>query len=148
MIRQANKFDKPQIIEMLRMFRNESPIQQYKDLENAEYINRLLDSIIAGKGVIFIADGIGMIIGIISPTIWDDTALALHELAWYVKPECRSTSALVGYRLLRTYLDYAKQLKDDGKIKLYTLTKMSTSPDMKYEKFGFSKIEENWMNNV
>jgi hypothetical protein len=108
----------------------------------------LLDSIIAGKGVRFIADGIGMIIGIISPTIWDDTALALHELAWYVKPECRSTSALVGYRLLRTYLDYANQLKDDGKIKLYTLTKMSTSPDMKYEKFGFSKIEENWMNNV
>ncbi|CAB4133897.1 hypothetical protein UFOVP263_43 [uncultured Caudovirales phage] len=147
MIRKANKFDKPQIIEMLRMFRDESPIQQYKELENAEYINRLLDSIIAGQGVIFIADGIGMIIGIIIPTIWDDKSLALHELAWYVKPEHRSTSALTGYRLFREYIEYAKQLKDNGNIKLYTMAKMITSPYIKYEKYGFTKIEESWMNN-
>lgn len=148
MIRQANKFDKTQIIEMLREFRNESPIQQYKELENAPYINSLIDSIMAGRGVIFIADGIGMIMGLITPTIWDDKTLALYELAWYVKQEHRSTSSLVGYRLLREYLNYAKRLKDEGKIKLYTITKMTTSPDIKYEKFGFSKIEENWMNNA
>ncbi|CAB4121934.1 hypothetical protein UFOVP17_29 [uncultured Caudovirales phage] len=147
MIRQANKFDKPQIIEMLQMFRDESPIQQYKKLNNAEYINRLIDSIIAGRGVIFIADGIGMIMGITIPTIWDDTKLALYELAWYVKPEYRSTAALTGYRLFRTYVDYAKQLKSDGKIVLYTMAKMTTSPDINYGKYGFTKIEESWMNN-
>jgi hypothetical protein len=129
------------------MFRNESPVQQYKDLENPEYINRLLDSIIAGKGVIFIADGIGMIIGIITPIIWDDTAFALYELAWYVKPEFRNKST-IGYRLLKSYINYAKKLKNEKRIKLYTITKMTTSPDIKYQKFGFSKIEENWMNNV
>lgn len=148
MIRIANKYDKTEIIEMLRMFRNESPIQQYKELENADYINRLLDNIIAGQGVIFIAPNVGMIMGIIIPTIWDDTALALYELAWYVKPEHRSTSALTGYRLFREYVNYAKALKEQGRIKLYTMAKMATSPDIKYEKYGFTKIEESWMNNA
>jgi hypothetical protein len=147
MIRKANKFDKPQIIEMLRLFKNESPIQQYKDLENAEYINRLLDSIIAGAGVIFIADDIGFIMGIIIPTIWDDTKFALYELAWFVKKEHRSTSSLTGYKLFRTYIDYAKQLKADDKIALYTIAKLTTSPNIDYSKYGFTKMEESWMNN-
>jgi len=147
MVRKANKFDKPQIVEMLRMFRNESPIQQYKELENDEYINGLLDRIIAGQGIIFIADNIGMIMGVMLPTIWDDTKIALYELAWYVKPEHRSTSSLTGYRLFRTYIDYAKQLKDNGKISLYTMAKMTTSPNINYQKYGFTKIEESWMNN-
>jgi hypothetical protein len=148
MIRQANKFDKPQIIEMLRLFRNESPIQQYKELENENYINQLLDSIIAGQGIIFIANDIGFIMGIKTPTIWDNTKIALYELAWFVKQEHRSTSALTGFRLFRTYVDYAKKLKEEGKINLYTITKMTTSPNIDYSKYGFTKIEENWMNNV
>jgi len=145
MIRQANKFDKPQIIEMLRLFRNESPIWQYKELENQNYINQLLDSIIAGQGIIFIADDIGFIMGIKNPTIWDNTKIALHELAWFVKQEYRHKTT--GYRLFKTYVDYAKQLKDNNKIALYTITKMTTSPDINYGKYGFTKIEENWMNN-
>jgi len=145
MIRQANKFDKPQIIEMLRLFRNESPIWQYKELENENYINQLLDSIIAGQGIIFIADDIGFIMGIKNPTIWDNTKIALHELAWFVKQEYRHKTT--GYRLFKTYVDYAKQLKDNNEIALYTITKMTTSPDINYGKYGFTKIEENWMNN-
>lgn len=143
MIRKANKFDKPQIIEMLRMFRDESPIQQYKTFENVEYISALIDSIIAGRGIIFIEQNVGLIIGVIQPTIWCDKTFALYELAWFVKPEYRHTTA--GYKLLKKYLTYAKALKDEGKIKLYTLSKLTTSPNMKYEKFGMVKIEENWM---
>lgn len=143
MIRLANKFDKPQIIEMLRMFRDESPIEQYKTFENTEYIGTLIDSIIAGRGVIFIEQGIGMIIGVIQPTIWCDKTMALYELAWYVKPEYRNTT--VGYKLLKKYLDYANAARDEGKIKLFTLSKLTTSPNMKYEKFGLVKVEENWM---
>ena len=52
-----------------------------------------------------------------------------------------------GYRLFKTYINYAKQLKDEGKIALYTITKMTTSPDINYGKYGFTKIEENWINN-
>lgn len=146
MIRLANKFDKPQIIKMLRMFRDESPIQQYKHLDNVDYINKLLDGILAGSGIIYIKENVGMIIGIIQPTIWDDSTLALHELAWYIKPECRNTTA--GYRLLSAYLKEAEQLKASNRIGFYTFAKMTTSPNMKYEKFGLIKIEENWINHA
>lgn len=143
MIRQATKYDKIQLQEMIRMFRDESPIQQYKDIDNPEYFDSLVDSIIAGRGVIFIEDNVGFIMGLISPVIWCDKTLAMYELAWYVKPEYRM--GIVGVRLLKSYLNYAKQLKEQGRIKLFTITKMVTSPDFDYSKLGFKKIEENWM---
>ena len=143
MIRQATKYDKIQLQEMIRMFRDESPIQQYKDIDNPKYFDSLVDSIIAGRGVIFIEDNVGFIMGLISPVIWCDKTLAMYELAWYVKPEYRM--GIVGVRLLKSYLDYAKQLKEEGRIKLFTITKMVTSPDFDYSKLGFKKIEENWM---
>ena len=143
MIRQATKYDITQLTEMMRMFRDESPIQQYKDIDNPEYFNKLVNGIIAGQGVIFIEDNIGFIMGIISPVIWCDQTLAMYELAWYVKPEYRHKT--IGYKLLKAYIDYAKELKAQGRIKLFTITKMTTSPDINYSRFGFNKIEENWM---
>lgn len=143
MIRQATKYDKTQLAEMIRMFRDESPIQQYKDIDNPEYFNSLVDSIIAGRGIIFIEDNVGFIMGIITPTIWCDKTFAMYELAWYVKPQYRM--GIVGIRLLKEYIDYAKKLKEEGRIKLFTVTKMTTSPDLDYSRFGFQKVEENWM---
>ena len=143
MIRQATKYDKIQLQEMMRMFRDESPIQQYKDIDNPEYFDSLVDSIIAGRGVIFIEDNVGFIIGLISPIIWCDKTYAMYELAWYVKPKHRM--GMVGVRLLKAYIDYAKQLKEQRRIKLFTITKMVSSTDFDYSKLGFKKIEENWM---
>ena len=143
MIRQATKYDKTQVIQMMQLFRAESHIEQYKDLDNVEYWNRLLDSILSGQGVIYIEDGIGLIMGIVMPTIWCDKTLVLNELAWYVKPEYRNTT--VGYRLLKSYVDYGKQLKQEGRIKMFTIAKMVTSPDLKYGRFGFSKLDEIWI---
>ena len=143
MIRKATKYDKIQLGEMLKMFRDESPIEQYKKLDNPDYIYSLIDTIIAGKGVIFIEDNIGFIMAIITPTIWCDKTYAMYELAWYVKPKYRM--GMIGIRLLKQYIDYANQLKQEGRIKLFTITKMTTSPDLDYSRFEFQKIEENWM---
>jgi GNAT superfamily N-acetyltransferase len=143
MIRQATKYDKTQIIQMMKLFRDESKIEQYKNLDSVEYFNKLLDNIFAGQGIIYIEDNVGLIIGLIVPTIWCDKTLALHELAWYVKPEHRNTT--VGYRLLKAYVEYGKQLKLEDRIKLFTITKMVTSPDIKYGRFGFTKLDENWI---
>jgi len=142
-IRQATKYDKIQLQEMMRTFRDESPIQQYRDIDNPEYFDSLVDSIIAGRGVIFIEDNVGFIMGLISPVIWCEKTLAMYELAWYVKPEYRHKTT--GYKLLKSYIDYSKQLKEQGRIKLFTITKMISSPDFDYSKLGFQKIEENWM---
>lgn len=143
MIRQATRQDKPQIIEMMKLFRAEADIVQYRTLDNESYWNRLLDTILAGAGIVFIEDNVGLIMALITHTIWCDKTLYMQELAWYVKPEKRNTS--VGYRLLKKYVDHGNQLKQEGRIAMFAIAKMVTSPDVKYAKFGFSKLDENWI---
>lgn len=143
MIRIANKFDKPEIIEMLRMFRLESNIKQYQHLNNEEYINYLLDQILNGMGIIYIEEGKGMIIGLIAPVIWCNKHYALHELAWYVKPQYRNTT--IAYKLVKAYIEFGKQLKENKRVILFTLSKLPDTPSLNYEKLGFKKIDENWM---
>jgi GNAT superfamily N-acetyltransferase len=143
MIRQATKYDKTQIIELMKLFRAEANIKQYQGLDNEPYWNVLLDTILAGAGVIYIKDGIGLVMAIITPTIWCDKTFYMQELAWYVRPEYRNTS--IGYRLLKKYVDYGNELKAQGRITMFAIAKMVTSPDIKYGKFGFTKLDENWI---
>ena len=143
MIRQATKYDKKEIIEMMQLFRAEADIEQYRHLDNVVYWNKLLDSILAGQGVIFLEEGKGLIMALITHTAWCDRTFQMYELAWYVKPEYRNTT--IGYRLLKEYIDYGKQLKEQGRIKLFSIAKMVSSPNIKYDKFGFNKLDETWI---
>jgi len=143
MIRQATRQDKEQIIELMKLFRSESNIKQYQGLDNEPYWNKMLDTILAGAGVIFIENNVGLIMAIITPTIWCDKTLYMQELAWYVKPENRNTT--IGYRLLKKYVEYGNKLKEEGRISMFAIAKMVTSPDIKYGKFGFTKLDENWI---
>lgn len=143
MIRQANKYDKTEIVEMMRCFRQESHIEQYRNIENEGYWNELLDSIFAGRGVVYIEEGKGLIMGLIAPVIWSNRHYALHELAWWVKPEYRNGTT--GYKLLKAYIEYGKKLKEEGRVILFTLSKLPSTPDLDYAKLGFAKVDENWM---
>jgi len=143
MIRQATKFDKTEIIEMMKQFRQEADLPEYMGEENEEYWNLLLDTMLVGKGVVFLEEGKGLLMALIHPTIWNNKIYTMQELAWYVKPEFRHTT--VGYRLLKAYIEYGEELKKDGRIKFYSVSKMDTSPDIKYQKFGFRKKDENWI---
>jgi GNAT superfamily N-acetyltransferase len=141
MIRQATKYDKTEIIAMMREFHDEADLPELP--QNEEYFNVLLDSIFAGQGVIFLKEGKGLLMAMILPTIWCNKTFALHELAWYVRPEERNTT--IGFRLFAAYLEYGKQLKEQGRIKYFTMTKLDVSPNLKYEKYGFRKKDENWI---
>jgi len=143
LIRQANKFDKQDIIEMMVAFKNESNIPELMELHNPEYWDQLLNTILAGAGIIFIEPNKGLVMALIAPSAWCNKTLQLYELAWYVKPEFRNST--VGYKLLKRYIEYGKELKQSGRIKYFTIAKMVSSPDIKYEKFGFKKIDENWI---
>lgn len=149
-IREANKFDTPDIIEMLLRFRKETPIQEMAKCENTTYVSQVIHQILVGRGVIFVAEKdnklVGTIIGYIDRSIWDPEFLILNELAFWVEPEYRGTSA--GYRLLKKYNESVKQLKDMGRIKLYTMSKMVNSPDLDYGRFGYKKIEEHWVGGM
>lgn len=143
MVRKATRHDKDEIVEMMRCFCKESEIEAYKSLNNPKYWDKLLDEILAGRGVIFIEPGKGLIVGYITHAVWCDKTLGMYELAWFVYKQHRT--GITGYRLLHAYIDEAKAMKQTGRIKLFTLSKLSNSPDMDYKKLGFVKIDENWM---
>ena len=143
MIRKATKYDKIEIIQMMQLFRAEADIEQYRNLDNVVYWNKILDSILAGQGIIFLEEGKGLIMALITHTAWCDRTFQMYELAWYVKPEYRNTT--VGYRLLKEYINYGKLLKQQGRIKLFSIAKMVSSPNIKYDKFGFNKLDETWI---
>lgn len=143
MIRKANKYDKDAVIEMMVQFRRESDIDYLRNIDNLKYWESLFFSLIAGHGVIFIEEGKGIIIGLVNQSIWCNKTFGLHELAWWVKPEYRGTT--VGYKLLKSFLDYGNELKDAGRISYVVMSKLANSPDFDYSRFGFKKTDENWI---
>jgi N-acetylglutamate synthase-like GNAT family acetyltransferase len=145
-IRPATKFDIPQLIEMLKRYRDHSPLACLKLSNEEAYIQELLHQVIAGRGIIFVADYVkeiaGMLIAVRNTNAWDPNIIALNELCYWVDTQYRNTSA--GYKLLSKYRDYAQELKDQGQIEYFTISKMVNSPDLNYDRFGFRKLEEMW----
>lgn len=147
MIRQANKYDIPAIIGMLKNYRDNAPIEILKAANNEEYINGLLFEIIAGAGFVLLAEKdtvpIGMLIAAKIPNIWNPQAIQCSEVAYWVEPEFRGGTA--AYRLISAYMSKCEELKKQGVIEMFTVSKMSNSPDLKFHKFGFQKLEETWI---
>jgi len=145
-IRIANKFDTPYIINMLRHFREESPVEKIKECNNEQYITTLYTHILAGRGLALVAEydqPIGMIIGYIDQSIWDPDIRILKELVYWVEPQYRHTTT--GYRLLKKYNELANEYKLNNRIHLYTMTKLVNSPDLDFTRFGYTKTEEVWV---
>ena len=148
-VRLANKFDLPYILDMLRNFREQTPIEEMRDCDNEEYVNKVFHHIILGGGVALVAEEqqpIGMIIGIKDQSIWDPEIKILRELVYWVEPEARGSSA--GYRLIKEYNKRAEEMRENDQIKMYTMTKMVNSPDLDFSRFGYQKTEEVWVAGV
>jgi N-acetylglutamate synthase-like GNAT family acetyltransferase len=148
-IRQANKFDLPNVLDMLRNFRSNTPIEMMRECNNEEYVSRLFHHIILGGGVALIAEDkntAGMIIGVKDQNIWDPNLKVLRELVYWVEPQYRGSTA--GYKLLLQYNKLAQELVNENKINMYTMTKMVNSPDLDFTKFGYKKTEEVWVAGV
>lgn len=145
-MREATRHDKLQIKAMLIDFSEESQLAVTLGVENFgkdEYLDHLLDKIIVGHGIIYLAEDRGLIMGMFTPSVWCDKTLTLHELAWYVKPEFRGST--IGYRLFKAFISFGNRMKASGRIKHFVMGKMASSPAIKYDKFGFKKIDESWI---
>ena len=142
MIRLASRFDIATITDMMRAFRAESPVSDIYGEDEAHFV-QLLTNMIAGQGAAFYCPDKGFLLGMIFPSVWSPSVLAMHELAWYVAPQYRGGST--GYRLLKAYIEHGQRLKESGRIKYFTISKMVSSPDLKYGNFGFRKVDENWI---
>jgi RimJ/RimL family protein N-acetyltransferase len=147
MIRKGNKFDIPFIVEMLKNYRNAAPLKVLNEANDKEYIEQLLFNLIIGSGFILLAEKdnviIGTIIAGIIPNIWNPKVKQCSEIAYWVEPEFRGGTA--AYRLLKSYIAECDKMMELEKIQMYTMSKMVNSPDLKYEKFGLSKLEETWV---
>ena len=145
LVRMADKWDTDAIIDMLEQYKQESPLEFHKHTTDA-HAKMILAQIFAGRGVAFVAEDssniCGMLLALKNPNLWDPSVLTLNELAYWVNPENRGSSA--GYKLIIAYKNYCEQLKAQGDIGYYTISKMVNSPDLDYGRFGFKKLEEMW----
>jgi hypothetical protein len=145
-VRQATPFDVPILLDMLRHYRKLTPLAFLAEADDAEYVTKLLTEMMAGKGVVLVVDNdgiIGMLLASIGPSIWSPKHLLMTELAYWIEPECRGGTA--GYRLLAEYKRIGEQMKQENRICNYLISKMSNSPNLQYQKFGFDKLEEFWV---
>jgi len=150
-VRQANKFDLPEICRMLRSFRSKTPIDFMESCDNEPHIIKLFTHILAGAGVAIMAvddndKPVGIIAGIIDSNVWEPEFKVLRELMFWVDEDSRGSSA--GARLIRAYNLAAEQLIAKERIKAYTMTKMINSPDLNFSRYGYRKSEEVWVAGI
>lgn len=147
MIRQANKFDMEQIVRMLKSYREKAPAQFLKDANNREHIDKLLGNILAGAGFILLAekneDVVGMVIAAQHPNIWNPDVTQVSEIAFWIDEEHRGGK--LAHRLLHGYIQQCEEWKQENRIQFFSISKMTSSPDLSYDKFGFEKLEETWI---
>ena len=83
----------------------------------------------------------GMLLAIKSPFLWDNNKIIMNEIAYWVEPEHRGSTA--GYRLLKEYVDICDELHEDGKIFNYTMSQMH-GQSLDYSRFGLKPREYTW----
>jgi hypothetical protein len=129
----------------MREYAKEAPVKILNELENHDddYVASLLTSIIMGRGFILVDNELnGMIIAMVTKNIWCPKVLELHELAWWIKPDKRNW--ILGGRLWRAFEIEADKMLKENRVQLVTVTKMSTSPSLDYEKRGFKLLDMNY----
>ncbi len=135
------------IIRMLKAYREKAPTEFLKKAKNQEYVEKLLLNIIAGTGFVLLNikddEPVGMIIAAMHQNIWNPEVMQVSEIAFWVDEEYRGGT--IGYRLLKAYMQQCEEWKKDGRIEFFSISKMINSPDLSYDKFGFSKLEETWI---
>lgn len=145
MIRLATRSDIPKLLDLMRGYAGESPVDVYKniDFQNADYVANLFYSIIIGRGFIVVDDELnGMLAAIITNNIWSPDILELRELAWWVKPEFRHGS--LGGKLWIEFNKLANEMLKTNRVHIVTCSLMANSPKLDYEKRGFNILESTY----
>ncbi len=144
-IRQANKFDIPQIFDMLRHYRDAGTIKGLDDLIEEETPLKIMTYILAGGGIALVSETnsklTGMLLAIKTPYLWDSNKYIMNEIVYWVEPEHRGSTA--GYRILNAYITECDSLKENEQIINYTLSQMD-GQQLNYSRFGFKRVEETW----
>lgn len=143
MIRDATKQDIPALIEMMKLYANEAPVKILQNTQEPEHVANLLFSLIVGRGFVLIEnDYKGFLAAIVVNNVWCQKVLELRELAWWVDSKHRNTS--VGGKLWIKFDERANNWLKDNRVQLVTVTSMSSSPKLDYEKRGYNYLESTY----
>lgn len=145
--RLANKFDVDDILRMLEQFIHCVDLPaNILDNPDYEYLNKLYHHIILGAGLAVVAEDknnvVGMLLGIKDQHILNPEVVILRELIFWIDPDYQKTK--LGYKLLKNYIAEAEKLRNDTVISAYTMTNTENLVNIRYERFGFTKIEETY----
>ena len=146
-IRQATIQDRETIWNMLRDYRKASPLQAHDNIDETTAKQTVEIILTQNRGIILLSQVeariTGMLMAVYTINLWDQKIRYMAELAYWVDPEYRGSSA--GYRLLNQYCQVGNLLIQQQEIQYYTVSKMVTSPDLNYERFGFERLEETYI---
>ena len=116
---------------------------------NDQYANRLIDKI-RKNGVALVAEKegqiVGMLLAMVQGDIWLPIVKTMREVAWWVDPEHRGSSA--GAKLLKEYTRIGDELVDNDIITAYTITTLGMGDHLNLQKRGWNPIETNFVKGV
>lgn len=145
MIRKANKFDIPQIFDMLRHYRDAGIVAGVEDVVDEDTPLRIMTHILAGAGMAYVSEKegklTGMLLAVKTPLLWDMNKFVMNEIAYWVEPSDRNTST--GYRLIKQYTDECEKMKEQKQITRFTITQLE-GQSLDYGRFGLRPIEHTW----
>jgi len=149
-VRGAGFDDYEAIKRFMIAFANANPFKGLHQPDyNDTYANRLIDSI-RKQGVALVAekDGeiVGMLLAMINGDLWLPEVKTMRELAWWVDPEHRGTSA--GAKLLAEYNRIGDVMVEKDIISAYTITTLGMGDHLNLEKRGWHAIETNFVKGV
>ena len=142
MIREANKHDMPQLLQMMRDYSTQTPVPALQEAaaHDEAHVANLMMQMIAGRGFVLIDnESRGFIAALITKNIWCPEVYELHELAWWVKPEHRNGT--VGGRLWKEFDRLATDLIDDGRIDVAVTAVMANNSWIDYTKRGYAPMQ-------
>ena len=131
-------------------FANANPFTGlHKPAYNDTYANRLIDRI-RKEGLALVAeeDGkiIGMLLALVNGDIWLPEVKTLREIAWWVDPEHRGSSA--GGKLLKEYNRIGDAMVENDIITAYTITTIGMGDHLNLQERGWHAIETNFVKGV
>ena len=142
MIREANKHDMPELLQMMRDYSTQTPVPalQAAAAHDEAHVANLMMQMMAGRGFVLIDnESRGFIAALITTNVWCPEVYELHELAWWVKPEHRNGT--VGGRLWKEFDRLATDLIDDGRIDVAVTAVMANNTWIDYTKRGYSPMQ-------
>jgi len=148
-IREANKYDLPYFIELVKKLASAEHIMRYNFEElDDKHLTTIFSTIIAGRGSVLVVENEetkklhGMAAGLIIPHMFAPHISIMTQIVLWVDEGFRKTA---GYKLMKAYEDKTDEYMEEGRIRYGTLVASKPLFEKDFGKFGYSMDEKVWI---